>query len=120
MPPSPPDTRGCSMADIRPFVATRFAQKNGDNISDLLSPPYDVISPEMQCSLYERNPRNLVRIDYGKTMPADTEFENRYSRAGSMWQEWKQEGTLAEDTKKCFYVYEQEFTLPDGKKHVRR
>ena len=85
------------MADIRPFVATRFAVKNGTNLADLLSPPYDVIDPALQQTLLDRHPNNLVRVDFGKTHPDDNEYENRYSRAGAIWQQWKKDGTLAED-----------------------
>ena len=107
------------MADIRPFVATRYNAKLNGELDRLLTPPYDVIDPAMQQSLYDRHPRNLVRIDFGKTTPNDNDFDNRYTRAGQLWQEWKKEGTLVEDNRKCFYVYEQEFEA-QGKTWRRR
>jgi uncharacterized protein (DUF1015 family) len=108
------------MADIRPFVATRYAPKNGADLSQVLTPPYDVIDPALQQTLLDRHPNNLVRVDFGRTQPNDDDYENRYTRAGSLWQQWKKDGTLVEDVKKCVYVYEQEFTLADGKTYRRR
>lgn len=108
------------MADVVPFVATRYQTKNSDELGKLLTPPYDVIDAQYQQELYDRHPQNFVRIDFGKDFPDDSEFENRYTRASTAWQEWKNKGILAEDHKKCFYVYEQEFSIPGGKTYRRR
>jgi uncharacterized protein (DUF1015 family) len=108
------------MADIRPFVATRYAIKEGVDLSRLLTPPYDVIDAALQQELLERDQHNLVRIDFGKVNPEDTTFENHYSRAGSLWHQWKKDGVLAEDNKKSFYVYEQEFVVDETQALRRR
>jgi uncharacterized protein (DUF1015 family) len=53
-------------------------------------------------------------------MPGDSEYDNRYTRAGAVWQQWKNETVIVEDPKKALYVYEQEFTLPGGDTLRRR
>ena len=54
------------MAEIRPFAATRYAPELTGQLDRLLTPPYDVISPEMQNELLERHPKNLVHVDLAK------------------------------------------------------
>ncbi|MCL5270848.1 MAG: DUF1015 domain-containing protein [bacterium] len=108
------------MADIIPFVATRYGSQLASEIANLVTPPYDVIDPKLQQALYERDPNNFVRVDFGKDLPGDNEYENRYSRAGALWQQWKSDGVIAEEPRKAFYVYEQEFALPDGRTIRRR
>ncbi len=108
------------MVDIAPFVATRYGHQYDDELSDLVTPPYDVIDKKLQQDLYDRHPHNLVRIDFAKPEPEDSEFENQYAHAGAIWQEWKKQGVLVEEPRKAFYVYEQEFDIPGIGRRVRR
>jgi uncharacterized protein (DUF1015 family) len=108
------------MAEILPFVATRYNARFNPDLAQLLTPPYDVIDKPMQQALYNQNPYNLVRIDLSKDLPGDSEFDNRYTRAGAIWQQWKNETVIVEDPRKALYVYEQEFTLPGGQTLRRR
>ena len=96
------------MADIRPFRALRYSATAGD-LGTLIAPPYDVISPDRQHALYERNPHNIVRIEYGGTAPGDTDASNRYTRAAADFAAWRAGGILAEDAAPAFYVYRQSF-----------
>ena len=97
------------------------AARTPEELARRLTPPYDVIDPVMQQSFYDADPlQHRSRVDLGKDLPGDNEFENRYTRGGSLWQEWKKNGTLAEEPKKSFYVYEQEYKLPDGTAIRRR
>lgn len=107
------------MAEIKPFAALRYAPAMEKELARLLTPPYDVISPEMQAELYARNPHNLVRIDLAKEEAGDDERKNRYTRAAGALQAWIAEGVLARDPREAFYVYEQEFDL-SGKGRRRR
>src|SRR5436190_5197646 len=102
------------MAEILPFVATRYNPQLTASLADVLTPPYDVIDKKMQQDFYDRNPHNLVRVDFGKDMAGDSEYDNRYTRSGAIWQHWKNEGIITEDPKKALHVYEQEFTIPSG------
>jgi len=49
------------MADVRPFHGLRFDETIVGNIGNVICPPYDVISPEMQQALYHMSPHNIVR-----------------------------------------------------------
>ena len=108
------------MVDIQPFVATRFSPNYTEQLGDLLTPPYDVIDPKMQEAFYAAHPNNLVRVDFGKDLPGDDQFSNRYTRSEANWNQWKSEGVLVEDPKKSFYIYEQTYQLPTGKSIARR
>jgi uncharacterized protein (DUF1015 family) len=108
------------MADVLPFVATRFSSRAGEDLSTLVTPPYDVIDAKLQQAFYDADPHNIIRVDFGKDLPGDTELENRYARAGAIWMQWKDEGILQEERNKSFYVYEQEFALPSGDVVKRR
>lgn len=107
------------MAEIRPFAATRYAKTLEPALADLLTPPYDVISPEMQKEYYDRHEKNLVRIDFGAEAEGDDPRKNKYSRAADLLKHWKAEGTLVRDEKPAIYIYEQEFDL-EGKGRIKR
>lgn len=95
------------MAEVRPFRGLRYRQSD---LSDLLCPPYDVISSAGQRQLYERSPFNAVRLEYGETSATDTPADNRYARAAATLREWLQSGALARDESPRFYLYDQQFT----------
>lgn len=108
------------MADIQPFAATRYSREYQADLAKLLTPPYDVISPEMQQEFYNRHPRNLVRIDYGKDQPGDGRGQTKYTRAADLFDTWKKEGVFHRDPRPAIYVYEQEFDLPGRGRRKRR
>ena len=96
------------MAEIRPFKALRYTDVAG-SLSDLVAPPYDVISEERQRALYDRSEYNIVRVEYGETRPDDSVQSNRYTRAAAMVRAWREGGALAEDAEPALYVYAQDF-----------
>jgi len=60
------------MARIYPFRALRY-DTSRVRMEDVVTQPYDKITPEMQQRYYERSPYNLIRIILGKREPGDTE-----------------------------------------------
>jgi uncharacterized protein (DUF1015 family) len=108
------------MADVVPFVATRFASCDAQELAQKLAPPYDVIDAPRQQQLYDAHKHNIVRVDYGRKLPNDDDYENRYTRSEATWREWRKSGVLTEDTQKGFYVYEQEFDVPGTGERARR
>jgi uncharacterized protein (DUF1015 family) len=99
------------MADIIPFRALRY---NFSKVSpdEVLTQPYDKISPAMQENYYEASPYNLVRVILGKPEPGDTEQQNVYTRAARSLKQWESEGALQVDSEPSFYVYSQLFKVP--------
>jgi uncharacterized protein (DUF1015 family) len=102
------------MAEIIPFAGIRYnAAKIGD-LSTVMAPPYDVISPELQDELYRRSPYNVVRLDYGKEEPGDVEGRDKYSRARTELDGWLGEGMLVVEPRPCLYLYRMEYRTPAG------
>src|SRR5205807_26656 len=56
--------RTCRMASIYPFRAWRYNPATV-RLDDVVTQPYDKISPAMQQAYYQRSPYNLVRIILG-------------------------------------------------------
>lgn len=108
------------MAQVFPFIGTRFNLEKIGDIAKAITPPYDVISPEMQEALYKAHPQNIIRIDYGKDLATDNNYENRYTRAGSLLEQWKNDSYLVQDDRRTYTAYEQSFQLPDGSSRRRR
>ncbi|MCX7020131.1 MAG: DUF1015 domain-containing protein [bacterium] len=102
------------MADILPFIGTRYNSQLIGNLNKVLAPPYDVISPDMQDELHARHANNVVRLILGKDEQGDDTFTNKYTRAANTLRTWRSDGMLIEDNKPSIYLYEQEFKLPTG------
>jgi uncharacterized protein (DUF1015 family) len=101
------------MAEISPFCALRF-DTTGLAISNLVTQPYDKITPAMQERYYAASPYNLVRIILGKAQSDDDERNSVYTRAAGYLKEWRQRGILLQDDSPSLYVYTQRFQAPDG------
>jgi uncharacterized protein (DUF1015 family) len=107
------------MADIRPFRALRYNLQKV-SASQVVTQPYDKITPAMQEKYYAASPYNLVRIILGRREDADNTVENVYTRAAAYGREWRKEGILQQDAAPSIYVYSQTFTATSGAKFERR
>ncbi len=96
---------------IAPFKGLRYDKKKVGSLADVVTPPYDVISPEGQTQFYQRHRWNFVRVVFGKGYPTDTKQHNRYSRARQTLEEWIQKGILTLDPEPSVYPYLQEYVL---------
>jgi uncharacterized protein (DUF1015 family) len=95
------------MADVRPLPGIRYA--DAARLAALVTPPYDVISPEAQARYYERVPHNIIRLELGRDEPDDDDLDNRYTRAAATFAEWRRTGVMVQDAP-VLYVYEQRFS----------
>jgi uncharacterized protein (DUF1015 family) len=108
------------MAHIFPFQPYRYTAKAGA-LQDLVTQPYDKISPEMQQRYLQSSPYNLVRIILGARRESDSETDNVYTRAARYLQDWAANGILARESEPALFAYFQEFTMPDsGERLVRK
>src|SRR5436309_15567335 len=104
----PANLRSILMAEVQAFRGFRYDLARVGNLSDVVAPPYDVIDPALQQTLYDRSPYNAVRLILNKESSADTEHDNRYTRAAQAMRDWTRDGILAQDSARSLYVYEQE------------
>lgn len=100
------------MSDVRPFRALRYTAKV--DLSSAICPPFDIISPEQQKQLHDRDPHNAVRIELAIPNGGD-----RYQAAASALDAWRDEGAVGVDPSPAYYLYEQRFNH-SGKTFTRR
>ncbi len=108
------------MPEIHAFRGLRYDLGHVGELSDVIAPPYDVISPELQNELYKKHPCNVIRLILNRREPADDdEANNRYTRAARFLKNWQSEGVLFAEANPAIYVYHQEFPH-EGSTCVRR
>ena len=106
------------MATIAPFKGILFAPEKVTDMSKVLTPPYDVISPEEQEAFYQAHPNCVIRLILGKTTPEDNEENNPHTRSAVHYRDWREQGVLTQDKDLCFYLIATEFQALD-KTHER-
>lgn len=105
------------MAEIIPFRGFLY-DTSKVSLGDVVAPPYDVITNEGRELLYQRNPYNIVRVDFGKEEPGDGERENKYFRARRYLDAWIKAGVLRRSDKPSIYAYEMMYTLQGTQKRL--
>ncbi|MGD2144052.1 MAG: DUF1015 domain-containing protein [Anaerolineae bacterium] len=108
------------MATIRPFRGTRYDPDVVDDLSSVISQPYDRVRHGLQDKYYDQSPHNIVRIIRGKETAEDTEENNVYTRARQYYQTWLEQGVLMREKRPALYVLRQSFTPPDGTPKTRQ
>jgi uncharacterized protein (DUF1015 family) len=100
------------MARIYPFRAWRY-NPSAVRLDDVVTQPYDKISPAMQQAYYQRSPYNLVRIILGLPELFDAgDGENVYTRAARDLKAWREQGVLVQEKDPCIFAYAQRFKVP--------
>ena len=107
------------MAEILPFRAIRY---NLDKVaaSEVVTQPYDKISPAMQDRYYDASPYNLVRIILGRRQEEDNPASSVYTRAAGYGKDWLAQRILQQDPLPSLYAYSQSFAVPIGKTFERQ
>jgi len=104
------------MVEVAPFKGITYNKKNVKDIDSVMSPPYDIISEEMQDKLYKKNDYNFVKLILGKQFQDDN-ANNRYTRAKKFFNEWIKKDILVHSDKPGIYPYEIEY-MQNGKKKI--
>ena len=99
------------MVEIAPFKGITYNKEKIGNLDDVMSPPYDIISEEMQNKLYGKHQNNFVKLILGKQFPSDTKEDNRYTRAKQLFDEWQENSILLESEKNAIFPYKVEYIL---------
>jgi len=100
------------MARIYPFRAWHY-NPTVVRLDDVVTQPYDKISPAMQQAYYQRSPYNLVRIILGLPELFDAEpGESVYTRAARDFRAWREQGVLVQEKDPCVFAYSQRFRVP--------
>jgi uncharacterized protein (DUF1015 family) len=106
------------MVKIAPFQGYRYDISRVKDHKQVVSPPYDVIGPELQKKLHEGSDYNIAHIIKGRKYPDDNENNNEYTRAAELLDSWIEKGVLAKERIPCIYVLAQDFEV-NGEKMTR-
>lgn len=104
------------MVEVNAFKGITYNKEKVDRLDDVMSPPYDIISPEKQNELYEKHPYNFVRLILGKQNPENDKEDNRYTRARKQFESWMKESILIEQNKTAIFPYKIEYKVKNQKK----
>ena len=107
------------MAEIFPFRAVRYDAKRVA-LENVLTQPYDKITPEMQERYAAASPYNLISIEKGKSFPSDSAEENVYARASRKLEEWLADGVLIQDAAPAIYAYFQDYKTAETNHRLER
>ena len=89
---------------ISAFRGYRYARV-GRDLSAVVAPPYDQISPDTQRQLYEMHPTNVVRVTYPLDAP------DKYQQARQTLEQWLADGVWRRETEPALYPYHQTYVV---------
>jgi uncharacterized protein (DUF1015 family) len=95
------------MVEISPFKAIRFNENKLSNLSNIVCPPYDVISVPEYHRLLGSHPQNIVRVE----LPMAQGKSDKYQLSAELFRRWQGKRLLVRDKEPAFYGYEQRFTV---------
>ncbi len=98
--------------EIKPLRGYRYGGDTRRDISPVVAPPYDQISPESQERLYTMSLHNIVRVSYPK------DAADKYREARRVLDRWLAEGVWRADEQPAIYPYDQTYTV--GERSVTR
>jgi len=101
------------VAEVRAFRAIRYDDRVAGPLSELICPPYDVISPEQRARLEAKSANNFVRVELPR------EDAGGYADAASLLRTWREKHVLRQDMPASLYVNDHEFSI-GGARTTRR
>jgi uncharacterized protein (DUF1015 family) len=107
------------MAEIFPFTAYRYDRQRV-LLDDVVTQPYDKITPAMQEAYAKASPYNLIAVENGQSGPNDSTEDNVYTRAAKALNDWIRSGILVRDSSSGIYVYSQEYAVPGASERRTR
>ena len=97
---------------IAPLRGVLYSEQAGP-LSDVLAPPYDVISPAERETLAAKSAHGIVHV----LLPAGAGDE-RYEKAARLYREWLAQGLLRRDERPAIYRYRQSYSA-EGQSYTR-
>jgi len=106
------------VAEVAPFRGLHFNPMKVDRLTEVVTPPYDVIGGAEREAFAARHPYNMVHLILPQPRPGDDLLNNRYTRAAALFHTWLREGVLVRDPEPAYYFWETEFQL-QGRTYTR-
>ncbi len=106
------------MLEVRGFRGFRFDPESTGSLDSVITPPYDVISPEQRERLAAASPFSMAHL----ILPQDEPESglDKYEEAGRRLEAWIAGGILRQDEVESLYLLRQTFRDEQGVKRVRR
>ena len=101
------------MAAVVPFRGILYNPEKIQSLADVVTPPYDVISPQAQAAYYLRHPNSMVRLILGKKFENDASTQNPHTRAAEYYQSWLASDILRRDERTALYLTATDFTVEE-------
>jgi uncharacterized protein (DUF1015 family) len=101
------------MAEIRPFRGVHYNQSSFKDLSTVICPPYDIITPHDRQELYHRSEYNFVRLEFSRELPQDTTTDNKYTRSAAILGRWLEQDILKIDDTPAIYLHDHYFTYQE-------
>ncbi|RKY31796.1 MAG: hypothetical protein DRP74_04100 [Candidatus Omnitrophota bacterium] len=102
------------MARIKPFKGIIYNQEKIKDLSSVVCPPYDVISPIQQEEYYKSSPYNFLHVLLSKQIKG----RDKYRQAAETFKEWQKNKILIQDEKPAIYFCRQEYRIR-GERKIR-
>ncbi len=99
------------MAQFRPFAGTHYSVSDL-RLEEVITPPYDVITPEWAETYRKRSEYNFAHVD----LP--TADDAGYQNSAKLLKEWKENKITTKASSPTFYLYQQTYVW-NGKSHRR-
>ena len=99
------------MTLVTPFKAIHYNPKQV-TLSDVITPPYDVITEEQGKAFLKKSPYNFAHVILMKKDATD------YARVAERLKKWNESNVLSEDPHPHYYLYQQTFSVK-GDTHTR-
>lgn len=107
------------MVDVKPLNAIVYNQ-NKVNMTNVIAPPYDVISDDYRDELYKRSEYNIVKLILAKGSTNAEDKDNRYESAKKTFEKWLEEEVLIKLEKPAVLYLLQKYKNNDGKEITRK
>ncbi len=107
------------MAELVPWRALYYNPEKIRNFAPIVTPPYDVISPEQQAGFYDKHLYNVIRLILPRPQRNNPDPDSKYLQAKEVFETWRQQEVLVKDTKPALFYWETAYTL-EGQTHIRR
>lgn len=104
------------MAQIAPFQGIRYGQAD---LSNLVAPPYDILSEADKKALLAKHDQNIVTIDLPHVPPKTAGPDAAYDRAAGELISWLDTHHLIHDPEPAIYAYHQTFGV-EGRPLTRK
>ncbi|MCK4901884.1 MAG: DUF1015 domain-containing protein [Thermoplasmatales archaeon] len=104
------------MVEVAPFKGITYNPKKISKLDDVMSPPYDIISEELQTKLYEKHPRNFVQLILGKINTDNSDKDNRYTRAKKLFDSWMKDSIIISSDEPAIFPYKIKYKVKNQTK----